>query len=66
MPFEIQEISIQMQVGGSPRTTPGDAGHTLLGPGGARVDIDEIVAKCVHATLQELNKKQNEHDKKVR
>jgi hypothetical protein len=66
MPFEIQEISIQMQVGGNPRTTSGDAGHALPGPGGGLVDVDAIVATCVRATLLELNKKQYEHDKKVR
>jgi hypothetical protein len=66
MPFEIQEISIQMQVGGNPRSTPGDAGHALPGSSGGQLDIDAIVAKCVRATLQELNEKRNEHDKKVR
>ncbi|MES1261112.1 MAG: DUF5908 family protein, partial [Acidobacteriota bacterium] len=52
MPFEIQEISIQMEVAGGPGPAAGPdrQDRTPAAP----ADVDAIVAQCVRAVLQIL------------
>lgn len=52
MAFEIQEISIQMEVGDTPRPATGSAGQDPASSG--PVDVDAIVARCVRAVLKAL------------